>query len=109
MFGFELNFYTYPGYFCLVIWVLFFFVILLLFKDDKPIQISAPHLDTIITKPNLARLETISEASKEDSTNLVNKEIKELLEDENKAFSYSSVSFMILIAALLVSRVNYTK
>ena len=42
-----------------------------------------------------------------ETESLVTKEIKGLLEDQSKPFSYMSISFMILILVLLIARVFY--
>ncbi len=49
----------------------------------------------------------IYEEKEGESVSLVNKEIKELIENQKNAFSYMSVSFMVLIAVLFVARVEF--
>jgi hypothetical protein len=104
----SLNTHTYPGWFFFVIWIVFFFTIITFFSDEVLTKvIVSDQADTEIPKPSNGKLEVIYEEKEGESVSLVNKEIKELIENQKNAFSYMSVSFMVLIAVLFVARVEF--
>ena len=91
-----------------MIWILFFFIILTFFSDEVLTKvIVSDQADKDIPKPSNGKLEVINEEKEGESVSLVNKEIKELIENQKNAFSYMSVSFMVLIAVLFVARVDF--
>ena len=123
-----MNMYTNPGWFSLLFWVIFFIIILLRFSEyaykTKPIIPSEesnilekiddnfyqpPH----ILKENEAPKEKINVEGKIESSDggdtasviVVQREIQEMLHEEEKAFSYMGTAFIILVSVLLVIRV----
>ena len=118
--------YTNPCWFCMVLWIFFFFVILSGFSecaykfDAKNInhisetqakdEYSYKPPNQIVVNQSNSEFKSKEENSKiisteAESDDMVKKEIQELINDEDKAFSYMGTSFLILLFILLVIRV----
>jgi hypothetical protein len=91
-----------------VIWIIFFFIIITFFGDEVMTKVVfSDQADTVVPIPTDGKLEVIYEEKEGESVGLVNREIKELIENQKNAFSYMSISFMVLIAVLFVARVDF--
>ena len=83
-------------------------MVILLFNDNiltKIVVSIKADLTSSIQDSSVLEMKTEDQV---ETMSLVTKEIKRLLEDQNKPFSYMSISFMILILVLLIARVFYS-
>jgi hypothetical protein len=124
-----MNIYTNPGWFSLLFWVIFFFIILLKFDESAYKKLSLktsnnePNImdkleDNFYQPPHIAQEDEphcekkINEGKIESSDGdtasviVVQREIREMLHEEEKAFSYMGTAFIILVSVLLVIRVK---
>jgi MFS family permease len=101
---YNVNIYTYPGWFCLFLWILFFLCFLVMFHED------------IIQYTKLNVSERIAKSKSEDALrklnlqyyddNLVKKDIEDMIKEESTTFSYIAVAFTILTLVLVLLRVS---
>ncbi len=124
-----MNIYTNPGWFSLLFWVILFFIILLKFDESaykKLFPKTSNNETNIMDKlevnfyqpPHIAQEDEIQndkrnkegkiESSDGDTASVivVQREIQEMLHEEEKAFSYMGTAFIILVSVLLVIRVK---
>lgn len=120
--------YTNPCWFCLVIWIKFFFVILHFFKESAYKQVNEyskiennfvakedylykPQNQMVMSDSNnkLTSKETSVKLSstETESEDMVKREIQELLNEEEKTFSFLGTAFLILVFVLLIIRVMH--
>jgi hypothetical protein len=105
-YGHYVNKFTYPGWFCFVLWVIFFFSFIAFFEESiiSYHNVSEPDRSSMmLTKSNEA-LKNINEQYFDD--NLVKKDIDEIIKEERTTFSYIAVAFTILTLTLFLLRVN---
>jgi MFS family permease len=126
---FEMRFnnMTNPGWFCLVLWLIFTLFILFAFKDpdegeattssSSPIQSQTQSMrtDSLINSNNgpVIKLEESKNAVNPGSnaltsanTNMFEHDIQEIIHEQESTYSYMNIAFTILILVLLVIRVR---
>ncbi len=111
-----LDAYTYPGWFCFFIWIFFSFILVTSFDDhvEKKINYlndyekvdSSPKKMSIDSKEKFAT-ELRKMNTSFNTSNLVEKDVQNIILEESQNFSYLSISFSILSLVLFTIRVKY--
>jgi hypothetical protein len=114
----NINFdaYTYPGWFCFIIWIMFSFVLFTSFEDHVEKKIKYLNdFEKVDSPPKKLSLDSKEKYAAElrkinttyHTTNLVEKDVQNIIMEESQNFSYLSISFSILSLVLFSIRVKY--
>jgi len=114
IYSIKFNSLTNPGWFSMIVWLVFLFFVSSGFKDPDPNnknnsnnseRQSVSHTESEVQESTQAvSKNNINENS---ASNDIEKDINNIIDEEENSYSYMSISFTILILILLIIRVIY--